>query len=460
MSKFEDKVPDTPAGKQLLWLLDHIAEGAKNLTSQEADKRMAQAFKNQVPAPMLVGSLQQSTPMMKDLTLDKIDDDPERIKNRELQVMAIIGVSSGDKYRVMLQVERNPPHLIEGISTQPAPDLRAEPAAKSWPEFEQKFKPFMAKTSFLAGEIVDGQVVPLHAWNETEQLAIGSTFKLYVLGELARSIEEGTNDWETKLELDNSHKSLPGGTMQNEKAGTDFTLQHYAEKMISISDNTATDHLLFHLGRENVEKAQELLGHSRPEINIPFFSTREMFQMKLSANEKLIDQIIEADPANRRQLLEEKVAKLKLPKFEELQATLEETGGSIWEKPRYIDRLEWFASVTDLGNAMAKLKEMSERPKLDKLRGVLSINPGAYFDKYAWKFIGSKGGSEPGVLNFTWLLQRLDERWFVMSATLNDTEKSSIDVTKDNPVTLAVAAAELLALHRKKTKAPKKAKRK
>jgi beta-lactamase class A len=457
VSKFEEKVPQTPAGGQLLWLLDHLAEGAKNLTSQELDKNLAAAFKNQVSPPQLVTGFQQAAQMLSGFTLDEIDEDPEKIKDRQLQVMAILGTPSGDKFRVMIQVEKKAPHLIEGANVVPAPELRAEPAANSWQEFESKFKEIAAKSSFLAGEIVDGQVVPLHAWNEEEPLALGSTFKLYILGELARTIEEGINSWDDQLKIDNKYKNLPSGTMQDEKAGATFSLQDFAEKMISISDNTATDHLLFHLGRENVEKAQELLGHSRPELNTPFFSAKELFQLKLVADEKLLSQVLEADSASRRQLLDEKVAKLKLPKLEALREELEEFGGDPWDTPRHIDRLEWFASATDLANAMAKLKGMSEKPKLGKLKRVLSINPGLFFDKYAWTFIGFKGGSEPGVMNLTWLLQRLDERWFVMNATLNDTQ-SRIDPLA--PMALLVAAAQLLAFHRKKTKAPKANKRK
>lgn len=455
MSKFADKVPDTPAGKQLIWLLDHLAEAGKNLTSEEVDKRMAQSFKNQAPPPMFVSSIQQYGPMLKGFDLDRIDEDPERIKDRRHQVMAIIGTPNGDKFRAFVQVSSKEPHLIEGAGFVIAPELRDKPAADNWPDFEAKFRKLAQKSSFLAGEIVDGQVVPLHAWNADEPLAIGSTFKLYILGELARSIEEGINDWDNSLKIDTKHKSLPSGTMQDEKAGSEFTLQDFAEKMISISDNTATDHLLFHLGRESVEKAQELLGHSRPEVNIPFFSSKEMFQIKLSADENLIEQLLDSDSGKRRQLLEEKVAKLKLPKMDDLKEVLEEMAGSLWEKPRYIDHIEWFASATDLANAMAKLKEMSEKPKLDKLRRVLSLTAGIYFDKYAWKFIGFKGGSEPGVFNGTWLLERLDGRWFVMGATLNDTEKG-VDFMAGSPLTLLVAAGELLAYHKKKTKAPKR----
>ncbi|NYT47461.1 MAG: serine hydrolase [Candidatus Methanofishera endochildressiae] len=39
--------------------------------------------------------------------------------------------------------------------------------------------------------------------------------------------------------------------------------------MIQRSDNTATDHLLFLLGREQIEKRMLLDGHHNPQLNTP-----------------------------------------------------------------------------------------------------------------------------------------------------------------------------------------------
>ena len=50
--------------------------------------------------------------------------------------------------------------------------------------------------------------------------------------------------------------------------------------MISISDNTATDHLLHHLGRRNVEGQMVAMGHGTPQRNRPLLSTREMVMLR------------------------------------------------------------------------------------------------------------------------------------------------------------------------------------
>ena len=48
------------------------------------------------------------------------------------------------------------------------------------------------------------------------------------------------------------------------------------------------------------------------------------------------------------------------------------------------------------------------------------MNPGMPFDPARWPYVGFKGGSEPGVLQLTWLVRRDDDRWFVLSITVDD----------------------------------------
>ena len=95
-----------------------------------------------------------------------------------------------------------------------------------------------------------------------------------------------------------------------------------------------------------------------------------------------------------------------------------------------------------LCRALAALKALSEQPGLEPVAEILSINPGVALDQEAWTYIGFKGGSEPGVLNLNWLLQRADGRWFVLTAGLNDTERN---IPLNEPLALLESAAQLLA---------------
>ena len=69
--------------------------------------------------------------------------------------------------------------------------------------------------------------------------------------------------------------------MRDEAAGKTFTLREFAEKMISVSDNTATDHLLAFVGRQAVEETVKASGNAAAARNVPFLSTRDVFALKL-----------------------------------------------------------------------------------------------------------------------------------------------------------------------------------
>jgi hypothetical protein len=56
--------------------------------------------------------------------------------------------------------------------------------------------------------------------------------------------------------------------------------------------------------------------------------------------------------------------------------------------------------------------------------------------------VAFKGGSEPGVLSFTWLLERADGHDFVLSIVLND---GTHGIDTAGAVTVAQGAVDLLA---------------
>ncbi len=82
--------------------------------------------------------------------------------------------------------------------------------------------------------------------------------------------------------------------------------------------------------------------------------------------------------------------------------------------PRFID-IEWFASGHDLGRVYARL--IDDPVAL----AILSINLGTDRSHFAaWEYAGFKGGSEPGVLNFSWLLRDEAGAWWVLAISWND----------------------------------------
>ena len=257
----------------------------------------------------------------------------------------------------------------------------------------------------------------LHGLQSDVPMAIGSTFKLYVLGALAQEAAAGRVPWDRVVRLEDGLKSLPLGVLQAWPAGTPLTVQTLASEMISISDNTAADHLLRLLGRPAVEAVQKTMGHATPERNAPFLATREMFQLKAKDHPERRSAYLARDAAGRRAYLQDslsRMAQTDLAAFE-LHA------------PVAIDRLEWFASTADLCRAMDWLRARTEgeaNRRAAPARAILAINPGVELDRKAWTCVGYKGGGEPGVLNMTWLLGRRDGAWFAVSASWNDESKT------------------------------------
>jgi beta-lactamase class A len=235
------------------------------------------------------------------------------------------------------------------------------------------------------------------------------------------------------LAIQARYKSLPSGAMRDEPEGKAFSVRHFAEQAISVSDNTATDHLLAFVGRGAVESAVRASGHADPMRLVPFLSTRELFALKLLASPDERSAYIAADRTHKRRLLDGYDRRDPA----EIMAHAES-----FTKPVSIESIEWHASPEDLCKLMVQLHVRAQAPATAPVRDILSINPGLPDEKKQYSYIGYKGGSEPGVLNLTWLLQRAgDQKWLFLTVGFND-KNNPIDESKAGAV--AATAREFL----------------
>ena len=228
----------------------------------------------------------------------------------------------------------------------------------------------LAELSALPGQVHvlavrDGETVA--AIKADRPLAVGSTFKLLILQALLMQIETGQHQWDEVVSLQEKLKSLPSGFLQTWPAGSRLTLESLATLMISQSDNTATDHLLHIVGREALEALSER--------NRPFLTTREAFVLKNPANRSILRRWRRSD--EKRSFLSA-LAALPLPKVSLFN-----------DGPQAID-IEWFFTAHELCSAMHAVADLP----------LMSINPGLV-DASQWAKVSYKGGSEPGVENFT-----------------------------------------------------------
>ena len=413
--------PATPAGDQLAWILDVIGARHGALPRAELEAHFDPSFLAQVPADQALASFAELGAQLGELVLGEVEGDAGQLVAR---------VSAGAT-RLQIVLALDPQHRqIATLVVRAEGDAGAKP--RSFDEALRAVAALAPRAQLLVAGLDKAGCHPLQELAATDELAIGSTFKLYVLLALADRIAAGKAAWSDEVVIRDEWKSLPSGTTQNEPPGKRLPLTTLAERMISISDNTAADHLLYTLGRRTVEAAVRASGHARPGLDAPFLSTRELFVLKLGTPAAELDRYLALPEAKRRAYLDHRLADA----YPNLSTAAD------WTAARRIDQLEWFASSQDLCRTMAALWTRAQDPKAGPLLDVLSNNPGLPLDKAIWPYIGYKGGSEPGVFNMTFLLRRDDARWFVVTAGFNAAEGGKLEDAKI--VTAMTGLIELL----------------
>jgi hypothetical protein len=345
----------------------------------------------------------------------------ERLSGDRLQGRFALRQEKGSRTQLTLSVSAEAPHRIEGLFLKP---LGAE--ARSFADVEAELAKLPGHVSFTVARLGSRSPAALASLNPDDPLAIGSSFKLYILGQLVADVAAGKRKWTDVVELRPERRSLPSGMIQEWPVGAPVTLHSLASLMISISDNTATDNLLATVGRQRVERHMEVMGASQPELSCPFLATGEMFRLKWG-KKGAAERYLASDVAGKRRILDEIVK--------------EPIGGvgSGSGEPTLISKLEWFASANDLARALDWLRGATVADPT--ARGILSINK-AGVDPGLFRYVGFKGGSEPGVLELAWLLERKDGAWFAVCIGWND-PKAPVEAAKLDGI--ASRAIELVA---------------
>ena len=169
------------------------------------------------------------------------------------------------------------------------------------------------------------------------------------------------------------------------------------------------------------------MGNTDPEKSWPMLTTLEMFKIKSDA--KLLRDYIKADLDGRRRTLDGRVkemSRVDLAPFPD-------------GTPVAIREVEWFASAADLCRAMDWFRRRNDEKALD----ILAINAGVPLMKREFDYMGYKGGSEPGVLNFTWLLRTKKGEHYALSMGWNNPADEGVDL--EVYLGLAQATLRLLA---------------
>ena len=418
-------LPDTPAGQQLAWVVSIINGEREIPDSTGIEANFAPSFLDILPASDLIATFQQLQAALAPLEVTEIVG-----LETPLMLNVVTSTRDGSQIVVSISVEDGDDHLIDGLLFSPYDQQGVEfPTFGSWREVSDALTSdsgsFGISVSHLNGEDLE----PVNQVQEDVAFAIGSLFKLYVLAAVITTIEAGDLAWSDEIEVVEEYLSYPSGVTQSEPLGTMISVQVLASRMISISDNTATDLLLHHIGRDAVEQALGTLGNSVPELNRPFLSTREMFLLKLG-DEDTRNAFVAANEADRRAQLDE-LSRASLPPISDVVA---------WTSPVAVDTIEWFATMRDIEHALLWLRDAWARPGLEPVKDIMMANLGVPFDRDIWSQVAFKGGSEPGVLALGWLLERSDGEVFTFALAVNDTttplDQEAITLTAGGAVAL------------------------
>jgi beta-lactamase class A len=331
------------------------------------------------------------------------------------KALAIAAIQRNGPNSATLQVEYEKAIATIDLTVEPStPNKVAGLLAKGFAlkgdnieKIQADFKALPGSSGFIVKKLADEGATTLHALNANRQFATGSTFKLYVLAELASQVAAGQRRWSDVVPLGVRNHSSAG--TQNWPLDTPVTLQTLATWMISVSDNAATDALMRELGRDAVEGKLASIGHSAPDRALPMLTTVEAFALK--SNPALRQRFEKATEAGQRELLASERAALSYGAIDMSQ---------LGSGPVAIESIEWSASPEDTALLLNNLRRSNSQTARDVMAVNSGIGPAA---AGKWRYFGYKGGSEPGVISMSFLTQSKAGAWYAISGSWNNPAK-------------------------------------
>ena len=389
--------PDTPAGRQLAWLLGAAADVP--LPRQVIEAHFAAAFLAQIGPDDVNAHLEPlQTPSGGSLIgLLSAADDP----------VSLIAVAAFGDDQMTVTIAVDGAGLIGGLLLQPY-----QPPPASWDELDRDLDALAPHASFLAARVSPGGTcTPIHQLASSTARPMESMCTLFVLGALADQIAAERVSWDQELTVTDAVKS-PG--VQDVPAGTRMPVRQAAARIMEISDNTAADMLIQLLGRSTVE-AQARRWSRHAALNVPFLTTREVLVLKDAGYPELANQYLSLPPGQRTEFLASSVDPVPLSQPQAHPLLLP------WPEPRDIGSIGWFASPDDIGRALAGLQQLATQPALAPLGPILSANDaGIGLDPARWPTVGSNSGFEAGILAAGYLATDSEGQTFVVVAMLSN----------------------------------------
>lgn len=279
------------------------------------------------------------------------------------------------------------------------------PRISSWADVDAVLSKTGARYAYQLAKVDNGQCHRVAGTNTSESLPLASIFKLYVLYAVADAVKAGTLRWNDLLTITTDAKAVGSSGLEKLPAGAQVTVRLAAEKMISTSDNMATDLLIGRIGPGAVERALAAAGHHDPASMTPFPTMHELFAVGWGEPD-LREQWKQASPQGRAELLKQASSR---PYEPDPQRT---------HTPASTYGIEWYGSPEDICRVHAALQTGAVGAAAP-VKDIMSAVPGIDLDRTEWPYIGAKAGNLPGELTFSWYaVDRAGQPW-VLSLQMN-----------------------------------------
>jgi hypothetical protein len=373
-----DAPTDDPVRSQLEWFADRLNQGS--VAAEDYAARFVDEFRARVPF---------ETAFLPVFTEMESGAGEWRLIGLDLTGSGGEGLlaAAGERMRVRIEVEPDPPHRIVDLLVQPV--MISNPPTR----YEEVVDPLRryGKVGFLATDVTAGDCdAALFESAADDVFPIAGASRLYVAAAVAGAVAAGSLDWDSTVTIEDRLRSHPAGVLGLVETGETRTVSDLLFMALARSDNGATDHLLEVVGRPAVEDLLEATGNSAVERNTPFLATRQVAALKIGSERGRLAEYARAAAPTRVEILES---------FPETALS----GLEIPSAPVEVETVEWFASPRDLCELMVGLWDQSLLPEMEPLAEALAGEPGIAPKPGRWSEVWFSGGSEPGVLTVVWL---------------------------------------------------------
>lgn len=298
-------------------------------------------------------------------------------------------------------------------------------------EAADRFQTLAASNSLFVGRVDEtGQCQSVIDRQPDLPRALGSIFKMWVVGAVGEHLNDGLSAPEDPISLVASERAA-GGIINDEPLGTPFSVRDMAIMMMADSDNTSTDHLHQLVGRDAIEDVVADYGVVETGQLLPFLNISEQFHLFSRFDLPTALSYVNGDPAFRAQFLVNEIIPegpsfpISFPFFHD---SLLSTG-------------TWSASARDVCRTLAGMHALPRNSVgfevVNQAMGYQAAQPGV---RSRWDRVWYKGGSLTSgatgqhVLANAWLLQKDGERrpWVVVG--LANDSAGGIDAFQVNSV--------------------------